>query len=175
MNLCADTCLYQLKNYQNACLVATDRKKSDGSNQYLGSVLRMLPCESLTEEYEQWTRKGLHICSSKNNKCFTFSTDMKQQNGFVLNLMAYEESATNQQWVMNAIEHRRRGLSPIIQIVPFDTNNKFCWHDPANDFANNKMYGASKTKPLVVVQPCTKSLQQQFFFDPIIEANQDKN
>jgi len=136
MNLCADTCLYQLKNYQNACLVATDRKKSDGSNQYLGSVLRMLPCESLTEENEQWTRKGLHICSSKNNKCFTFSTDMKQQNGFVLNLMAYEESATNQQWVMNAIEHRRRGLSPI-RCMAHQRPNLWSWYSHAPNLYNN--------------------------------------
>ena len=153
------------------CLVAADRNKGDGSNSYVGSVLRLLPCKSITEKYEQWTRKGMHICSSRNNKCITIAISFEEQSGSTVNLMAYEESSTNQQWMMNFTTNGNAG-SQSAQISLFGTkNNKICLYDPTDAYTSldprKKIYSSAKTKAVLLPQQCEESSKEQrFFFEP---------
>lgn len=172
-----DTCIYQLKNHLKMCLVAAaDRKTDVGSN--LGSYyLAQLPCNSITEEHEQWTRKDFLICSSKNRNCISKPYDDDEQDEPVnLILMQHKEWSYEflQDWkIMNTTEK-----DGSIQIALAEIERQMCWYDhTTKDSGNDKIPSASKAKKaLISVESCKKSSQQHFFFEPVNnETNKGKN
>lgn len=123
----------------------------------------------------------MHICSSRNNRCLTISINLEEQHGSTISLTAYEESSTNQQWVMNFTTNQNGSYAQIISFASsIGFNSQICLFDPTDAYTSlepsKKIYSGSKTKAVLLVQPCKVLSQEKYFsFEPIIEINNSKN
>lgn len=120
----------------------------------------------VTEEYEQWIRKGSYSCSSRRRNSFTMPLVEAQTEAVDLSLMPYREISLDsfQEWkIMNTT--KKDGS---IQIGLPDTKADLCWNlnSATDDSANNKTATgtAPKTKKATVsMQACEESSEQRFF------------
>jgi len=132
----AKDCLYQFRSvaHRELCLLARERKRkknetiitTDLPNYYLAQ----LPCGSGNQGVH-WTRRNKHICSNKNDMCLTVSFNIKD-GGEIVNLMAYEETAKSQQWMIRAATGSRTAVALV------NVGTSLCLFDPTDEIKMNR-------------------------------------
>jgi len=146
------------------CLVVKERKskKNDITNttNVPNYYLTRSSCDNLPEE-KHWTIKNKHYCSNKEGMCLTVSPSLKDE-GVLVNLMAYEESAKSQQWTI-----RKTNSRTAVSVINVGTS--YCLYEP-EDYSE-----ATKALPTTVIRcPQDLSTEYKFYIEPVNIQNRPK-
>jgi len=154
------------KKLMNMCLVAAERKSENNGSIITTNepeyYLAQSPCNYVNDE-EHWTTRNKHICSNKNDMCLTVLPNIKD-GGVMVNLMAYEESAKSQMWMVKELPYQFDGKG-LVTVTNIGTS--LCLFEPQNN--NGK---SSEANTNVKACPTTYTyLDYLFYFEKVNLVN----
>ena len=148
------------------CLVAAERKsKKNGSTNTTIEpeyYFAQAPCDSVKDD-EHWTTRNKHICINKNDMCLTVLPNTKD-GGVSVNLMAYEESAKSQMWMVTYLPYQFDGKG-LVSVTNIGTS--LCLYEPMKN-------EGKKGKAQTILKTCSQTLEYLYFFEKVNLKNRKK-